>query len=394
MPDVFDEDGLTIKTLSEITEEIEDDMKDIYGDDISIASDSPDGQQINIVSQEGADLRELLSSVNAGFDIDQAEGAVLDQRVALIGLTRNAGTFTYQDIEITIDRALGLVGLDDEALTIDEDDLPQGLFTVRDGEGNLFYLLQTQAFTGAGTYTCAFRAAQIGKVEVISNTITTIVTVVAGVTAVNNPSAASSIGRDEETDSQLKLRAKISTSLNAVGNLDAMEAALLNLAGVTVAKVYENDTDVTDADGLLPHSMRAIVEGGDPDEIAAVIYAKRSFGCRMMGDQEVIIERTYSRSMVIKYDIPVQQDIYIRFSLSGAPYVESTIKDNIVSELFWEIGYNADSSTVIAYLKSLNSRYVITDCELSLDGVSWSETVSIGSLNDRFINSTDRITIL
>jgi hypothetical protein len=394
MADMFDENGLEVKTLTELTTETETDFKDIYGNDISIESDTPDGQQINILAQAGADIRELIVKVNAGFDIDQAEGSVLDQRLALIGLTRNGGTFTYQDVDITTDRALGLVGLDSDALVIDTSLLPSGLYTVKDSEGNLFYLLQTQSFTSAGVYSCNFRAASIGAVEVLPNTITTPVTVIAGVTSVNNPDAANSIGLDEETDAQARTRAKISTSLNATGNLDSLEAALLNLSGVTVAKVYENDTDTTDSDGLLAHSIRVIVEGGDPDEIAAVIYAKRSFGCRMIGDEEVTITRTYGRSIVIKYDIPVTQNIWIRFGLAGSSYVEATIKSDIVAELFWTIGDNADSGTVTAYLKGKNSKYIITDCEVSTDGITYAETATIGSLNNRFVNATTRITIL
>jgi uncharacterized phage protein gp47/JayE len=74
MPDTFDRTGLTVKTLTEIRDEKEVDYKSIYGNDINVDPNSPDGQIINIEAQGAIDLREVLSQINAGFDPDEAEG--------------------------------------------------------------------------------------------------------------------------------------------------------------------------------------------------------------------------------------------------------------------------------------------------------------------------------
>ena len=90
----LDANGLTIDTLEEIITALEDGYRTIYGNDIIVSSDSPDGQLINIYAQSVRDLLEVLQQIYIGFDIEQAVGIVLDQRVSLLGIQRQGATFT------------------------------------------------------------------------------------------------------------------------------------------------------------------------------------------------------------------------------------------------------------------------------------------------------------
>lgn len=390
MPDLLDANGLQTRTLTELKTELGDDLKLIYGNDINIDSNSPDGQTIGIFSQAGIDLREVLQQLNAGFDPDQAEGRILDQRVAINGIVRNAGTFTYQDIEIITDRALNLVGLDLQATELN----PTGVYTVRDSEGNLFYLLTSQSIGGAGTYSYTFRAAEIGKVEVLTNTINIIETVIPGVVSVNNPTAANSIGVNEETDYDLRIRRRASVALPALGYLDSIQAEIENLENVSEVVVLENDTGIVDGDGTPGHTIWVIVEGGDPNEIAEVLYKKKTAGAGMRGAQEVDVTRVDGGNFKAKYDIPVSQDLYIQFTLTFSGSVDlAALKLSIVNNVSWGIGADARSDTLIAYLNSVNKNYVITVMEVSTDGISWFEVVSPSSPINRFVNDVSRITI-
>jgi uncharacterized phage protein gp47/JayE len=393
MADNFDANGLTINTLAENITQITDDMKTIYGSDISVASDDPDGQQINIIAQQGIDQRELLLAINAARDIDQAEGINLDIIVAYIGLKRNGATFTYQNIEITIDRAMGLVGLDSDPLNLN----PTGIYTVKDDTGNMFYLLDSVSFTGAGTYSLNFRAAAIGQVQTSVNTITTPVTVLAGVVSINNPAQANSIGIDEESDFQLRNRFKASIAISSTGSVESLQATLANLPDVTVAKVYENYTHVTDINGIPANTIWAIVQGGDPDAIGQAIYAKRGMGCGMKGNNTVNITKPDGTNFVAKYDEPVDEDIFIRFKITGI-YDVDYVKTSILSNLFWPIGENASGDMVTTYLKDLsktnNYGWIITQVSLSIDGFTWAEIVPISGLTGRFINNINNIILL
>ena len=53
---ILDANGLTIDSLEEIITALEDGYKVIYGNDINVASNTPDGQQINISAQNIFDL--------------------------------------------------------------------------------------------------------------------------------------------------------------------------------------------------------------------------------------------------------------------------------------------------------------------------------------------------
>lgn len=393
MPDQLDGTGLQVKNLSELISELTSDLQSIYGPDINVDSNSPDGQQINIYCQKGVDTREVLQKVYNSFNPDLAEGRVLDQRVAINNIKRKQGSFTFQDIEITIDRALNLVGLDGDANELEPD--IENLYTVKDDEGNEFYLLASQSEAGAGTYTYTFRAKELGAVETLPNTITTPVTIIAGVTNINNPSAASSVGINEETDIEVRIRRKSSTALNAIGPVDSLEAALNNLDLVTIAIVYENYTDSVDANGIPANTIWVIIEGGDPDDIGDIIYRKRTLGCGMKGTETSNILRPNGETFVALFDRPISQNLWIRFtvSLPGGFIDTDALKALIVQNVKWEIGKNAKAGVITSYVQSLDEDYIIENMEVSTDDVSYYEVVNPTSIQHKFINDITRIDI-
>lgn len=393
MPDQLDGTGLQVKNLSELISELTSDLQSIYGPDINVDSNSPDGQQINIYCQKGVDTREVLQKVYNSFNPDLAEGRVLDQRVAINNIKRKEGSFTFQDIEITIDRALNLVGLDGDANELEPD--IENLYTVKDDEGNEFYLLASQSEAGAGTYTYTFRAKELGAVETLPNTITTPVTIIAGVTNINNPSAASSVGINEETDIEVRIRRKSSTALNAIGPVDSLEAALNNLDLVTIAIVYENYTDSVDANGIPANTIWVIIEGGDPDDIGDIIYRKRTLGCGMKGTETSNILRPNGETFVALFDRPISQNLWIRFtvSLPGGFIDTDALKALIVQNVKWEIGKNAKAGVITSYVQSLDEDYIIENMEVSTDDVSYYEVVNPTSIQHKFINDITRIDI-
>lgn len=391
MSDVLNENGLTLKTLTDIIDDLETDLKAIYGDDINIDADSPDGQAINIFAQAAIDLREVLQSIYASMDPNQAQGVVLDQRVALNGIQRNAGTFTVVPVIITVDRSVSLVGMDDES---ESTDIPSGVYTIKDNAGTQFVLLDSVTLS-AGSTTVDFRAANIGAVEVSVGSLTTPVTVIAGVVSVNNTSGATTQGVDEETDTQLRIRREKSLAIVATGYLDSIEAALLSVDGVTEAVVYENYTDTIDADGIPPHSIWAIVEGGTDADIAAVLYAKKTAGAGFLGDEEVDVPRTYGRTYPVKFDRATEEDLYVQFSISlpGGVIDTDALAADIVENVTWELGADAVGSVLTAYVMSLNSRYQVSAMAVSKDGLSYLEIVSPTSKGGRFVMATTRISI-
>ena len=134
MPNIIDANGLQIKTQTELAEEFTEAMQDIYGADINLAPDTPDAQMMMVFIQATLDALDLVSQGYNQFNPDNAIGVILDQRVAINGIQRRAGTFTVTPITITTDRALNLYGLDQST---------QEIYAVKDNAGNEFQLQET-----------------------------------------------------------------------------------------------------------------------------------------------------------------------------------------------------------------------------------------------------------
>lgn len=314
MTNAITTEGLQTKTLTELVADLQAAYQSIYGADINLGSNSPDGQIINIFAQKIRDVLDLVTQVYAGFDPDQAIGKTLDARCAFNGVKRKAGTYSTTDISVTVNQALNLVGLDDKAEASGEE------FVIADNTGNQWILLSSVSVPGAGTYVYVFRSVKLGAVTATPNTITTPVSIVLGVESVNNPTTQLTVGQDEESDADLKIRRLRSVALSSRGFYDALRAALLNINEVTAAEVYENPTGDTDDDDIPPHSIWVIVQGGSDEDVAQVIYAKRNAGAGMKGEVTVTVTRSNGTPFTINFDRVASEDVYIKFqadALSG-----------------------------------------------------------------------------
>jgi hypothetical protein len=60
-----------------------------------------------------------------------------------------------------------------------------------------------------------------------------------------------------------------------------MRGNVLGVSGVKQCLIFENDTDVTDADGLPPNSIAPLVDGGADSDVALAIYLKKNPGCKL-----------------------------------------------------------------------------------------------------------------
>jgi hypothetical protein len=392
----IDQNGLTIDSLQEIITFLEDGYREIYGNDIILDSNTPDGQLINIQAQFYRDLLEVLNQIYTGFDIDQAIGVVLDQRVSLLGIQRQGATFTQQQIEITVDNSVTLEGLDEAANDIDGTG-----YTVADNTGTEFILLDTFNAPSAGTYNLTFRAKELGSITTTPNTITNPITEVLEVTNIDNPSGALEVGVNGELDSELKIRAKKSTANRSTGFIDGLTGLLLTTTGVTDVKVYENNTDVTDANGIPSHSIWVICEGGANTDIANVIYNTINAGCGMKGNLTIDIVTINGSIFVAKFDRPTSKNLYIKFeikaTIAGQTFDEDGIKDYIVNNLDFSIGDSANTSLITTItqegINTTGGGGVALNVEISDDGISYVDFLEVATLDEKWIVDNARIDI-
>lgn len=389
---LIDANGLQLKSLTDIVAEIlagtatYPGLYDIYGPNINIDPNSPDGQLVNLFAQAAADIEEFIAQVYASFDPDQATGINLDQRCAINGVFRRGATYTQTPISVTVTQAVTLPGLDTA---------PTAPFTVADSAGNQYQLIAAYAFGAAGTQALAFRAAAPGPVLTTVNTIVNIVTVLLGVASVNNPSPATITGVSEESDVAMRIRRENSVALPSRGYLSGLVGALQDTDGVLQAIVLENYSNVTDANGIPAHSIWAIVLGGLDADVAQAIYNKRTMGCGMKGATSVNVLQIDGSLMAILFDRPTAQALWIKFSATAVTGTldETYIRTQILAQLSYQIGQKADASAIIALAKAIAPNISYSVEGVSADGVTYVPLLTPTGVNYQFTISSPHIII-
>src|ERR1019366_2989931 len=171
----IDGSGIQIQSFSDIWNDLVNGtpgvpgLLQIYGADVNIDQNSPDGQWINIFALAKQNVLEMLVQIYNSKDPDQAVGIDLDAVSQLCGITRQGGTYTQVNVLINTSAALNLSGQDTSTP-----------YTVQDANGNQYQLIISASLV-LGNNTLAFQSVNIGAVQCLANTLTTPVTVVAGV---------------------------------------------------------------------------------------------------------------------------------------------------------------------------------------------------------------------
>ena len=100
--------------------------------------------------------------------------------------------------------------------------------------------------------------------------------------------------------------------------VDSIVSELLNnVSNIESASGYENDTDMTDARGLPPHSVEIIVEGGGEQEIASAILMRKAGGIWTHGSIKVSVPTDYGDSVDIRFNRPERIYAWLKVKLKG-----------------------------------------------------------------------------
>lgn len=378
MTDILNENGLQTSTAPELLQTLQNDFKNIYGEDVLLDSSTPDGQWLNILVQKGVDVRGLLTQLYNSFNPNNTQGSLLDQRCAINNVFRKAGTFTTVTVNVVTDRALTLQGLDDNYNN------PEATgYTIQDNEGNRFILVNTTTLS-TGSNSLLFRSESLGGVVVLPNTLTTPVTIVLGVVSVNNPTTANAIGTVEELDEELKVRRRQSVAISSFGYLNGLQAALLQLPGVTDAKVYENYTSSTDANGTPAHCIWVVMDGGAISDIAETIYSRKCPGTNMRGNITYTITTNAQTQFIAKWDNATVTPFYIKFNIkptvADITFNQTAIKEYMEQRLMFNIGEFAETASITEIaqnaIDSVGGKGYAVNVEISTDQTTWVEYLS------------------
>lgn len=169
--------------------------------------------------------------------------------------------------------------------------------------------LKYQYVSKVMTFTCD----EFGPVTADAGTVTEIDTGVTGVVSVNNRYIATA-GRYTETDQEVRSR-YWNNVYSGGGSTESIKSALLLVDGVTNVTVLQNDQDIT-VDGMAPHSIECVVQGGYEDEIAQTIIAKKAAGIATNGTTSVELIDSAGWPQTILFNRPEEHYFWIRVTYS------------------------------------------------------------------------------
>lgn len=273
--------------------------------------------------------------------------------------------------------------------------------------GYQFVIVAEGVIGASGTATLPAQAVIAGPDgNVAAGTITTIVNpgIPEGLTAVTNPAAFDG-GRSRETDEEYRDRYYKSVDYAGGVNADAIRGEILqNVEGSYAAIVYENDTDETDADGLPPHSLEAVVYGGLDGEIAQQIFRRKAAGIQTHGSTSISVLSDSSATYTIKFSRPTLIDVWIQITdlvTDGEKYPDDG-DDQIKAALIDYIGGDAKGGTTIGediYYNRLPAIIYsvpgVLDFELkiSTDGATYGYGNIIISSREKAVTSEGKVSI-
>lgn len=288
--------GFVIERLDNIITQLEDGFREIYGADINIDPDTPDGQVIGIMAQVKADIEELADSIYKALDPDLASGVWLEQRVAYAGLIRRQSSYSYLKVKCT-----GQIGTVIPINSMVEDEKRQRWLTT-----------ESIVINNTGEAYTALRSDLKGSFSLDNERPLEMMTRIIGWETVNVVENAV-VGNDEESDFQLRQRFFKSRAMAAKNSSDGIIASIFQLDTVLDVECLENYTNVTDKNGVPPHSINVIVEGGNEKSIAQIIRDKKTAGTGMLGAIDVFLPNAKGRMIPYRFDRP--QSVFIQIYL-------------------------------------------------------------------------------
>lgn len=224
----YDETGLTIQTLSEILEDREEQLKQIFGSSFNISGDTVIGNVQTADADREYDIQELLEFLVMQLYFANSEGIFLDWNAFFRNQLRLTPLKTI--ITRTINGDVGTV-INKNDLTITDTDINED-----------FILYDTVTIQKDGKVQAKFESMLYESVDVGESDSFTIATPILGVETISfeTGDGVYQVGRVTETDDEFKQRIDGSSLVGSIGLSEAIKQKILLLDGVEACTFLEN----------------------------------------------------------------------------------------------------------------------------------------------------------
>lgn len=384
---IFNGNGLFIDDYETILADVQQDFRDKFGNSVKTDLDSAMGLLQALIALRESHLQEVIQLLYQSTDPRLAEGVRLDQANSLLGITR---------LDAAPAQVLGT------ATGTPSTSIPDGTRVSVGG-----YIFETSggpyAIGGGGTIGSVLVVAQEdGEVDVSTLGAWTILDAVSGFDSFDDDSQTVD-GRLKETDTELRARAEVERYRRSQANLDAIEAAVSQVEGVTYVRAWHNiTTDPTDANGIPYLAINVVVQGGADADIAQAIWDSGPAGHLFYGTDvsEVVVDGPASHT--ISFDRVDDVGLYVRATLTTSTSEESApdALEDLVDTLLlaytaanWDIGTDVLPYRLSGALAGIAGVDAIS-IETSLNGVDWTTTKRSITIREQAILTEARITFV
>ena len=145
-----------------------------------------------------------------------------------------------------------------------------------------------------------------------------------------------------ESDAEVRQRMNLATASSSVFSLDAMEAELRKISGVSQLLIRVNDEDTT-LDSIPGHTIAAYVNGGNAGLVANAIWRKKPPGIGTYGTVSRTVTDEKGNSHTVKFSRPTLLSISFRIELrSYSGFDEAAVTAAMRSALMTYINETMD----------------------------------------------------
>ncbi len=211
--------------------------------------------------------------------------------------------------------------------------IPVGQIVRQSASNTQWFTTEEVTIPASSTITCNAESEFYGDYTASIGTIDTIVTPISGWSDVTNLSEALT-GQAYETDAEYRLRKEKVLATSQGGILPSIKARILNeIEGVTYCDGMENNTDYTDLNGLLPHSISLTIVGGADADIAQLLADIKGNGINTNGSEEYTITDSQGNTRTVRWNRPDIIDIYVTYELDVSSSYDVSFNDTIKDTL-------------------------------------------------------------